>query len=77
MLIRTKDGGKSWQQLDGNISAIGKDYPEAIAFDPSDLNRVYAALRCGEVYSSEDGGDKWAKLEVKVGSVSDMKCVAA
>lgn len=77
MLIRTKDGGKSWQQLDGSIAAIKKDFPEAIAFDPADTNRVYAALRGGELYASQDGGDKWSKLEVNVGSVSDMKCVAA
>ena len=77
LIIRTKDGGKSWQQLDGNITAISRDFAEAIAIDPSDSNRVYAALRGGELYSSDDGGDKWAKLEVKVGSVSDMKCVSA
>lgn len=77
LLIRTKDGGKTWQQLDGNISAISRDFAEAIAIDPSDPNRVYAALRGGELYASTDGGDKWAKLEVKVASVSDMKCVHA
>jgi photosystem II stability/assembly factor-like uncharacterized protein len=77
MLIRTKDGGKSWHKLNGNISTSGKDYPEAIAFDPSDPNRVYAALRGGELYASRDGGDRWKKLNVKVDSVSDMKCVAA
>lgn len=77
MLIRTKDGGKSWQSLDGNISNVGKDFPEAIALDPSDPSRVYAAMRGGELYASQDGGDKWEKLDVKVDSVSDMKCVAA
>jgi len=77
MLIRTKDGGKSWQKLDGNISTAGKDFPEAIALDPGDPNRVYAAMRGGEIYSSDDAGDQWRKLDVKVASVSDMKCVAA
>jgi photosystem II stability/assembly factor-like uncharacterized protein len=75
LLIRTKDGAKSWQQLDGNISAISKDFAEAIAFDPSDPSRVYIALRGGDLYTSGDGGDKWEKLEVKLPSVSDMKCV--
>ena len=63
--------------MDGNITAISRDFVEAIAIDPGDSNRVYAALRGGELYSSEDGADKWVKLEVKVGSVSDMKCVNA
>ncbi len=77
LVIRTKDGGKSWQPLDGTISEISKNFAEAIAIDPSDPNRLYAALRSGELYASRDGGDKWAKLEVKVPSVSDMKCVTA
>lgn len=77
LLIRSKDGGKSWQQLDGNDPTIGKDFPEAIAFDPSDPNRVYAGVRGGELYSSPDGGDRWDKLGVKLSSVADMQCVNA
>ena len=77
MLIRTTDGGKSWQPLNGTLSTQGKDFPEAIAIDSADATRVYAAMRGGELYASRDGGDKWEKLEVKVGAVSDMKCVAA
>lgn len=77
LIIRTRDGGKTWQQLDGKISEISKNFAEAIAIDPSDPNRVYAALRGGELFASADGGDKWDQLEVKVASVSDMKCVSA
>ena len=77
LIIRTRDGGKSWQQLDGSIAAIHRDFAEAIAFDPSDPNRVYAALRGGDLYVSQNGGDEWEKLPVKVDSVSDMKCMAA
>jgi photosystem II stability/assembly factor-like uncharacterized protein len=77
MLIRTKDGGKSWQKLNGAVAPSGKDFPEAIAFDPADPDRVYTAMRGGALYASADGGDNWKKLEVSVGSVSDMKCAAA
>jgi photosystem II stability/assembly factor-like uncharacterized protein len=77
LLIRSKDGGKSWQQLDGSISAIQRDFPEAIALDPSDPHCVYAATRGGDLYASHNGGDEWEKLPVKVASVSDMKCLAA
>jgi photosystem II stability/assembly factor-like uncharacterized protein len=77
LIIRTKDGGRSWQQLDGSIAAIHRDFAEAIAFDPSDPNRVYAALRGGDLYVSRNSGDEWEKLPVKVNSVSDMKCMAA
>lgn len=76
MLIRSKDGGKSWQALNGTMSTSGKDFPEAIALDPADPNRVYAAMRGGELYASADGGDRWEKIGVQVASASDMKCVA-
>ncbi|HTM09879.1 MAG TPA: hypothetical protein VL754_15955 [Verrucomicrobiae bacterium] len=77
VVIRTKDGGQTWQKLNGKMSEINKDFAEAIALDPSDPHRVYAALRGGEVYASHDGGDSWEKIAVKVSSVSDMKCVSS
>jgi hypothetical protein len=77
LVIRTKDGGKTWKQLDGNVSEISSDFAEAIVIDPEDPNRVYAGLRSGKLYGSEDGGDTWASLGVKVSSLSDMKCVHA
>ncbi len=75
-LIRTRDGGKSWQRLDGKLSEISKNFAEAIAIDGSNPERLYAALRSGDLYSSEDSGDSWVKADVKLPSVSDMKCVA-
>lgn len=77
ILIRTLDGGKHWQQLDGSISEISKNFAEAIALDESDPDRLYAALRSGDLYASDDRGDTWAKLDIRVASVSDMKCVHA
>lgn len=77
IIIRTLDGGKHWQQLNGNISEISKNFAEAIAIDESDPDRLYVALRSGDLYASDDSGESWTKLEVKVSSVSDMKCVPA
>jgi photosystem II stability/assembly factor-like uncharacterized protein len=77
VVIRTKDGGKTWQKLNGRMSEINKDFAEAIAIDPADPNRVYTALRGGEIYASADAGDSWETIGVKVSSVSDMKCVSA
>ena len=77
LLIRSQDSGQSWQPVDGKSSELSKDFAETIAVDPSDPSRIYAGIRSGCLYASEDGGDSWAKLEVKVSSVSDMKCVSA
>lgn len=76
LVIRTKDGGKTWQPLDGKVPEISSDFAEAIVIDRENPNRVYAGLRSGKLYASEDAGDTWASLGVKVSSVSDMKCVS-
>lgn len=76
-LIRTKDGGKSWQRLDGSLSEIARNFAEAIAIDENHTSRLYAALRNGDLYASEDSGDSWVKAEVKLPALSDMKCVRA
>ena len=77
LLIRTKDGGKKWERLNGSLSEISKNFAEAIAIDEESPDRIYAALRSGDLYSSDDGGDHWTRLDAKVPSVSDMKCVRA
>lgn len=77
LIIRSKDGGKKWDQLDGKISEISKNFAEAIALDDNEPHKIYAALRSGDLYASEDSGDSWARLDTKVASVSDMKCVHA
>ncbi len=77
LLIRTKDGGKKWERLNGSLSEISKNFAEAIAIDEESPDRIYAALRSGDLYSSGDGGDHWTRLDAKVPSVSDMKCVRA
>lgn len=75
LIIRSKDGGKKWDQLDGKISEISENFAEAIAFDDNEPHKIYAALRSGDLYASEDSGDSWARIDTKVASVSDMKCV--
>lgn len=77
VMVRTKDGGKKWERLDGQLSEISKNFAEAIAIDPSNPSHLYAALRSGDLFASGDGGDSWATLDAKVPSVSDMKCVPA
>lgn len=77
LLIRSKDGGKKWERLDGQLSDLSRNFAEAITIDDESPDRVYAALRSGDLYSSGDGGDHWSRLDAKVTSVSDMKCVRA
>jgi hypothetical protein len=46
---------------------------EAIVVDQSRPDRVYAAQRNGDLYSSANAGESWTKLDVRLPEVSDMK----
>jgi photosystem II stability/assembly factor-like uncharacterized protein len=73
LVIRSLDGGNSWQKLDGDIAKASKSFVEAIVIDEAQPSRVYAAQRNGELFSSENGGETWTKLDVRLPEVSDMK----
>ena len=74
-VIRSKDGGESWEKLTNGLEETQETFAEALIFDPADPERLYAGLQNGHLYTSEDGGDSWTKLDVEVSSVLDMKCV--
>ena len=77
LIIRTENGGNSWQKLGSDVTDGGKRFVEVLVIDKANPDHIYAAARTGEIHASQDGGDSWAKLNVKVDSVSDMQCVHA
>jgi photosystem II stability/assembly factor-like uncharacterized protein len=74
-IIRSLDGGKTWEQLGGRSSELSGYFAHAIAFDDSEPDHVYAALNNGEILASQDGGDSWVKVGLKASRASEMKCV--
>lgn len=76
-LLRTTDGGNNWQKLGGGPNNGGKSFTEVLVIDDESPNQMYAGTRGGDMYSSDDGGESWRMLDVKVPSISDMKCVHA
>jgi photosystem II stability/assembly factor-like uncharacterized protein len=74
-LLRTTDGGKNWQKLSDGPNNGGRSFTEVLVIDDEAPNQMYAGTRGGDIYSSEDSGESWRKLEIKVSSISDMKCV--
>ena len=47
-------------------------------FDEQEPENMYIGLRSGELYASDDGGDSWARLDVRVPpDITYMKCVRA
>ncbi len=73
MLVRTKDGGQSWEQLSRGLDGAQKEFAEAIIVDREEPNRLYAAQRSGDIYASEDGGDSWTSVDARVPGVSSAK----
>ena len=73
-VLRTKDGGASWEALDNGLEETKQTFAEALVMDPADPERLYAGLQNGHLYTSGDGGDSWGKLDVEVSSVLDLKC---
>ena len=71
-LMRSSDGGSTWQQLAGGFPAPLESMVECIEFDPQVPDHVfvgtggegarYIKLDKGEIFHSGDGGDNWQKL---------------
>ena len=57
-LLRTTDGGESWNLSD---HGTGRYLVNSVALDPRDSRRMLAATDGGGIYRSEDGGDGWAE----------------
>jgi photosystem II stability/assembly factor-like uncharacterized protein len=72
VMIRSEDGGKTWQRMGPNID--GKNYFETIVADGAVAGRVYAACRNGDFYTSDDAGDTWRamRMDLKVTDLSSL-----
>jgi photosystem II stability/assembly factor-like uncharacterized protein len=66
IFVRSRNGGESWEVLKNGYPEFGKDFSEAIEFDPENPNRIFSAERGGTVYLTEDAGDSWRQLPVMV-----------
>lgn len=65
MLAGTKDGiyktldeGKTFTQMSNNIKNVA-----AITFDEQNPKRIYAATADGTLYTSDDSGENWSKIQ--------------
>ncbi|TMA85688.1 MAG: hypothetical protein E6J74_32725 [Deltaproteobacteria bacterium] len=76
-LIQSTDSGKSWHKLEGEVSKANKSFVESFAFDPASTDRMYAGQRNGDLFSSNDSGSSWFKVDVKLPELSDMKAAHA
>ncbi len=71
-LMRSADGGATWQQLAGGFPTPCQSMIECIDFDPESPDHVFVAtggegaryikLSQGELFHSSDRGDNWQRL---------------
>ncbi|MBV8084827.1 MAG: hypothetical protein JO247_08425 [Chloroflexi bacterium] len=76
-VIRSSDGGRSWQQLSDGLAQTSTGFAETLAFDPVQPERLFAGFRNGDVYGSDDGGGSWRQLSVEgeLGSITALLVV--
>ena len=67
---RSTNGGNNWRLIEsvGN----GEDMVVAIDWDPMIENRVYAGTDGGKIYCSDDGGQQWEPVPVRLSRGSKM-----
>lgn len=73
-LFRSKDGGSSWSRVDMAVKPRTTMF--ALAFDPRQPRRMYAAASGGEVFASADGGQSWSERPLPEGAtqIYSMAC---
>jgi hypothetical protein len=76
-LIQSTDGGKRWKKLDNELARANLSFVESFAFDPANPDNMYAAQQNGDLFGSENAGESWFKLDVKLPALSDMKTAHA
>lgn len=74
-LMRSSDGGASWEQLSGGLPDPFQSMVECIDFDPDEPDHVFIGtggegarfikLEDGEIYRSEDRGNRWEKIPLR------------
>ena len=72
---RSTNGGRQWRLVE-SVGSDG-DMVVAIDWDPGDLRRVYAGTDGGKLFCSNDRGESWEPLPVKLPSVAVGALVVA
>jgi photosystem II stability/assembly factor-like uncharacterized protein len=75
VLVRSQDGGATWDQVETGLDGMSKFFATAVAFDEEEPDKLYAAFEDGSLFSSQDSGDSWRDIGVRVADVNDMKVV--
>ena len=76
IMIRSQDGGRGWDAMDFG-DPVTHDFPEGIIVDDEQPGRVYVGLQGGDFYASDDAGDSWRPIDLKLQGVENVKLAHA
>lgn len=78
ILVRTKDGGGSWEVADlSRVPDASRSMVFAIEPDPANASHLYAVMSDGAFIRSTDDGESWTPMDLQIKGTSDLKCVSA
>jgi photosystem II stability/assembly factor-like uncharacterized protein len=66
-LLLSDDGGARWR--DAGLPGTLNSTPWCLAMHPADPRLIFVCTNLGQIFRSEDGGDRWVKLEREFGEV--------
>lgn len=72
-LYRSHDVGETWARIDRGIKA--RATMMSVAIDPRDPAGIHCISRCGQVFSTGDGGTSWHESQLPEG-VQDLYAIA-
>lgn len=72
-LYRSADAALTWQRIDSDVRP--RATMMAVAEDPEDPLGLHCIARCGQVFSSADGGQRWTESAMPMG-VRDIYAIA-
>jgi photosystem II stability/assembly factor-like uncharacterized protein len=65
-LYRSDDLGRSWKRVDRGVKA--RATMMSVALHAKDPEQIYCVSRCGQVFGTQDGGQRWQEYPLPEGT---------
>lgn len=76
-ILRSDDGGESWNRLEGGLPAGHPHMTCGFAVHPENAQTLCVGYTDGSLYATQDGGDTWRRLKVSEDKLYGIRLTAA